>query len=34
MISVPKKEEMKADIETLMQAAAEKSFRVTDDKKE
>lgn len=34
MISVPKKEEMKADIETLMQTAAEKSFRVTDDKKE
>lgn len=34
IISVPKKEEMKADVETLMQAAAEKSFRVTDDKKE
>ena len=34
IISVPKKEEIKADVETLMQAAAEKSFRVTDDKKE
>ena len=34
IISVPKKEEIKADVETLMQTAAEKAFRVTDDKKE
>lgn len=33
IIGAPKKEEIKADIETLKQAA-EKSFRVTDDKKE
>lgn len=33
IIGAPKKEEIKADIETLKQAA-EKSFHVTDDKKE
>ena len=31
---VPKTDEIKADTETLKQIAAEKSFRVTDDKKE
>lgn len=34
IIGAPKTEEIKADTETLKQAAAEKSFRVTDDKKE
>lgn len=34
IIGAPKKEEIKADTETLKQLAAEKSFRVTDDKKE